>query len=98
MPQVTSDAPKLPSLRVLRLGSNRLTSLSDRSFSACPALTELYLDHNAIGSLSDHTFSGLRNLKVRTSEMNQQLQIEFLVANIESTAYKPDNYSDKLGL
>lgn len=59
-----STSPILPSLSVLRLGSNRLTSLSDGSFSACPVLTELYLDSNEIVSLSDHTFSGLSKLEV----------------------------------
>lgn len=65
VPQVTpSTSAVLPSLSVLRLGSNRLVSLSDGSFAACPVLTELYLDHNLIVSLSDHTFSGLRKLEV----------------------------------
>lgn len=65
VPEVTSSvSPILPSLSVLRLGSNSLTSLSDGSFSACPGLTELYLDNNAIDSLSDRTFSGLSKLEV----------------------------------
>lgn len=65
IPQVTSSVtPILPTLSVLRLGSNRLTSLSDGSFTACPALTELYLDNNVLDSLSDHTFSGLSKLEV----------------------------------
>ncbi|XP_076019315.1 uncharacterized protein gp1ba isoform X2 [Genypterus blacodes] len=66
-----SAAPVLPSLRVLRLGSNRLTSLPDVSFSACPGLTELYLDNNAIDSLSDHTFSGLSQLKILDLSSNR---------------------------
>lgn len=65
VPEVTpSGAPILPTLSVLRLGSNRLTSLSVGSFSACPALTELYLDKNNIDTLSNHTFSGLSKLEV----------------------------------
>lgn len=65
LPQVTpSGSPVLPSLSVLRLGSNRLASLPEGSFSACPHLTELYLDNNAIKSLNDHTFSGLSKLEV----------------------------------
>lgn len=65
VPEVTpSGTPILPTLSVLRLGSNRLTLLPDGSFSACPALTELYLENNAIDSLSDHTFSGLNKLEV----------------------------------
>ncbi|XP_031695777.1 leucine-rich repeat neuronal protein 2 [Anarrhichthys ocellatus] len=68
IPEVTlSVAPILPSLSVLRLGSNRLTALSEGSFSACPGLTELYLDHNAVDSLRDHTFSGLSKLEVSGS-------------------------------
>lgn len=54
----------LPTLSVLRLGSNLLRSLPDSSFSTCPALTELYLDNNAIAALSDHTFAGLSQLEV----------------------------------
>lgn len=61
-----TSSPALPTLRVLRLTSNLLTSLPDHSFSACPGLTELYLDGNNIGSLSDHTFSGLSKLEVST--------------------------------
>uniref|UniRef100_A0A3B4FM65 Uncharacterized protein n=1 Tax=Pundamilia nyererei TaxID=303518 RepID=A0A3B4FM65_9CICH len=65
VPEVIPTAsPILPTLSVLRLGSNRLTSLPDGSFSACPGLTELYLENNAINSLSDHTFSGLTKLEV----------------------------------
>uniref|UniRef100_A0A8C9X7P8 Uncharacterized protein n=1 Tax=Sander lucioperca TaxID=283035 RepID=A0A8C9X7P8_SANLU len=59
-----SVAPVLPSLSVLRLGSNRLTSLPEGSFSACPALTKLYLDNNVLHSLNDHSFSGLSKLEV----------------------------------
>lgn len=59
-----STAPVLPNLSVLRLRSNRLTSVSDGSFAACPALTELYLGSNEIASLTDHTFSGLSKLEV----------------------------------
>lgn len=65
IPQVTPSAsPILPSLTVLRLGSNNLTSLPEGSFSACPHLTELYLENNAINSLNDHTFSGLSKLEI----------------------------------
>uniref|UniRef100_UPI003AACC44E uncharacterized protein n=1 Tax=Centroberyx gerrardi TaxID=166262 RepID=UPI003AACC44E len=65
VPELTpSGAPVLPSLGVLRLGSNRLTSLPDGSFSACPALTELHLSNNAIAALSDQTFSGLSKLEI----------------------------------
>ncbi|XP_054863369.1 platelet glycoprotein Ib alpha chain [Amphiprion ocellaris] len=64
VPDVTpSVAPILPSLSVLRLGSNQLTSLPADSFSACPALTELYLENNVINSLSDGSFNGLSRLK-----------------------------------
>lgn len=67
IPQVTPSAsPILPTLAVLWLGSNHLTSLPEGSFSACPHLTNLYLDNNAINSLSDHTFSGLSKLEVST--------------------------------
>lgn len=59
-----SSAPVLPSLSVLRLGSNRLSSLPDGSFAACPALTELYLENNSLVSLSDGSFSGLSSLEV----------------------------------
>ncbi|KAF7645206.1 hypothetical protein LDENG_00208450 [Lucifuga dentata] len=52
------------SLSVLRLGWNRLSSLPEGSFSACPGLTELYLDNNAIATLSDHTFSALNKLEI----------------------------------
>lgn len=63
--QLVSDVtPILPSLSVLRLGWNRLTSLSKHSFSACPGLTELYLNNNSMASLSNHTFSGLNKLEV----------------------------------
>ncbi|XP_026182134.1 platelet glycoprotein Ib alpha chain [Mastacembelus armatus] len=72
IPEVTPSAgPILPSLSVLRLGLNRLTSLSDGSFSACPDLTELYLDNNAINSLSDHTFSGLSKLEILDLSANR---------------------------
>ncbi|TMS01069.1 Protein slit [Larimichthys crocea] len=65
VPEVTpSGSPILPSLSVLRLVSNRLTSLPDDSFTACPGLTELHLDNNAIGSLTDSTFSGLSKLEI----------------------------------
>ncbi|KAF3698206.1 Platelet glycoprotein Ib alpha chain [Channa argus] len=65
VPKVTPSAtPILPTLSVLRLGSNSLKSLSDSSFSACPGLTELYLENNIIRSLSDHTFSGLSKLEI----------------------------------
>lgn len=65
IPEVTPSAsPILPSLAVLWLGSNHLTSLPEGSFSACPHLTKLCLDNNAINSLSDHTFSGLSKLEV----------------------------------
>ncbi|KAK1890581.1 Platelet glycoprotein Ib alpha chain [Dissostichus eleginoides] len=66
-----SSAPILPSLSVLRLGSNRLTSLPDGSFSACPALTELYLEGNAVVSLSDNTFSGLSKLEILDLSYNR---------------------------
>ncbi|XP_028260824.1 platelet glycoprotein Ib alpha chain-like [Parambassis ranga] len=63
VPEVTpSGTPILPTLSVLRLGSNRLTFLPDGSFSACPALTELYLENNAIDSLSN--LSGLDKLEI----------------------------------
>lgn len=65
---VSAVTPILPSLSVLRLGWNRLTSLSDHSFSACPGLTELYLNNNSMASLSDHTFSGLNKLEVSLLE------------------------------
>lgn len=65
VPQVPpAGPPLLPTLSVLRLGSNRISVLADGSFWACPALTQLYLDHNAIGALSQHTFSGLGRLEV----------------------------------
>lgn len=54
----------LPTLSVLRLGSNLISSLPDGCFSACPALTELHLDNNTIRFLSDHTFAGLSRLEV----------------------------------
>lgn len=60
----SSPSPLLPTLSVLRLGGNQLTSLADASFSACPALTELYLDNNGIVALTDLTFSGLSKLEV----------------------------------
>lgn len=66
-----SPAPILPSLSVLRLGSNLLTSLPDGSFSACPALSELYLDNNSLRSLRDRTFAGLSKLEVRRSQRLQ---------------------------
>lgn len=59
-----SGSPLLPTLSVLRLGSNLISALPDGCFSACPALSQLYLDNNAIRSLSDHTFSGLSRLEV----------------------------------
>lgn len=66
VPEVTpSVAPILHTLSVLRLGSNRLRSLSDGSFAACPALTELYLQNNVISSLTDRTFCKLSKLEVR---------------------------------
>ncbi|XP_044040191.1 platelet glycoprotein Ib alpha chain [Siniperca chuatsi] len=72
VPEVNSSiSPILPSLSVLRLGSNRLTSLSDGSFSACPGLTELYLGNNAIDSLSNHTFSGLSKLEILELSSNR---------------------------
>ncbi|KAM7366680.1 hypothetical protein PAMP_016095 [Pampus punctatissimus] len=72
VPEVTpSVSPVLPSLSVLRLGSNSLKSLPDGSFSACPALTELYLDKNAIDSLSDRTFSGLSKLEILDLSSNR---------------------------
>ncbi|XP_074479796.1 uncharacterized protein LOC141760669 [Sebastes fasciatus] len=72
IPEVTSSVtPILPTLCVLRLGWNRLTSLSDGSFSACPALTELYLDNNALDSLSDRTFSGLSKLEILDLSSNR---------------------------
>lgn len=65
LPQVPpSGSPLLPTLSVLRLGSNLISALPDGCFSACPALIELYLDNNTIRSLSDHTFSGLGRLEV----------------------------------
>lgn len=65
VPQVTpSVAPVLPTLGVLRLGSNLLTSLPDRCFTACPGLIELYLNNNTIQTLRNHTFSGLHRLEV----------------------------------
>ncbi|TWW52978.1 hypothetical protein D4764_0180720 [Takifugu flavidus] len=65
VPQVPpSAAPVLPTLGVLRLGSNLLTSLPDRCFSACPGLIELYLNNNSIQTLRDRTFSGLHRLEV----------------------------------
>lgn len=57
-------APLLPTLGVLRLGSNLLTSVPDRCFSACPGLIELYLNNNTIHTLGAHAFSGLRKLEV----------------------------------
>ncbi|XP_076580909.1 uncharacterized protein LOC143316943 [Chaetodon auriga] len=71
VPEVVSSILILPSLSVLRLGSNHLTSLSDGSFVACPGLTELYLDNNAIESLSDHTFSGLSKLEILDLSSNR---------------------------
>lgn len=59
-----SGAPVLPTLRVLRLGSNLLSALPDGSFSACPALLELHLNNNAIRALGHHAFSGLGSLEV----------------------------------
>lgn len=67
----STSTPDLPTLSVLRLGSNQLTSLSDGSFSACPSLTELYLDSNSITSLSDNTFSGLSKLEILDLTSNQ---------------------------
>ncbi|CAB1423391.1 unnamed protein product [Pleuronectes platessa] len=65
VPEVTpSAAPILTTLSVLRLGRNRLRSIPDGSFSACPALTELHLDNNNIDTLSDHSFSGLSILEI----------------------------------
>lgn len=66
VPRLVSTATAvLPTLAVLRLSSNLLTSLPDRSFSACPGLNELYLNNNSIQTLSNWSFSGLGKLEVR---------------------------------
>ncbi|KAM6960434.1 uncharacterized protein LKV04_022008 [Tautogolabrus adspersus] len=107
IPEVTpSDSPLLPTLSVLRLGLNHLTSLSDRSFSACPALTELYLNNNTIQSLSDQTFSGLSKLqildlssnhiKVLPGSMLHPLPaIEFLYINDNKIKLLPNDWFSK---
>nr|XP_020477819.1 platelet glycoprotein Ib alpha chain-like [Monopterus albus]XP_020477820.1 platelet glycoprotein Ib alpha chain-like [Monopterus albus]XP_020477821.1 platelet glycoprotein Ib alpha chain-like [Monopterus albus] len=107
VPEVTpSVAPILPSLSVLRLGANCLTSLSDGSFSACPALTELYLHSNAIDSLSDHTFSGLSKLEILDLSSNHITVLPELMLHplqaiktlfLESNQIKvmPDNWFSK---
>ncbi|XP_030017524.1 platelet glycoprotein Ib alpha chain-like [Sphaeramia orbicularis] len=80
VPEVTPSAiPILPSLRVLRLGRNHLTTLSDGSFSACPALAELYLHDNAIRSLSDNSFSGLSKLEILDLSSNYILALPELM-------------------
>ncbi|XP_051251457.1 leucine-rich repeat transmembrane protein FLRT3 [Dicentrarchus labrax] len=72
VPEVTSSvSPILPTLSVLRLGSNHIKALSDGSFTACPGLTELYLNKNALDSLSDHTFSGLSKLEILDLSSNR---------------------------
>uniref|UniRef100_A0A3P9JZW7 LRRCT domain-containing protein n=1 Tax=Oryzias latipes TaxID=8090 RepID=A0A3P9JZW7_ORYLA len=72
VPEVTRTTTEvLPTLGVLRLGSNRLTALPDGSFTACPALMELYLENNSIASLSDGSFSGLNKLEILDLTSNQ---------------------------
>lgn len=84
-------SPILPSLAVLRLGWNNLTSLPEGSFSACPHLTELYLENNAINSLNDHTFSGLSKL-----EVSQVVHVDCF-CSIESQIATEDGCSHSAG-
>lgn len=52
----------LPSLQLLLLNSNALTTLRDDAFAGLPHLEYLFIENNKLETISRHAFRGLRDL------------------------------------
>ncbi|XP_065143519.1 toll-like receptor 22 [Paramisgurnus dabryanus] len=64
-----------PMLRVLRLGRNKITNLTEHMFDPCSNLTELDLKDNEITQLSPSTFRGFTQLEILHLALNKLTQI-----------------------
>jgi Leucine-rich repeat (LRR) protein len=70
-------------LRVLRMSSNRLVSLSANAFSRLASLVTLDLRNNQLKNISKDAFNGLFNLRALILSRNSHKDIELRIFNHE---------------